>query len=67
MPRCGVNPENHTACADATGGITLDDMRDIKAALLGKTVDGATGRVDHDSPATTPHLQLQGVFSFRGR
>ena len=51
-------PENHTACADSTGGVTPDDVRDIKAALLGKQVDNADRAVDHTSPAMTPHLQL---------
>jgi hypothetical protein len=37
--------------------LTLDNMRDIKAALQGKAVD-QTGTVDHASVATTPYLRL---------
>ena len=60
VPRCGVNPGNHSVCnPDA---LTLDDVRDIKGALLGKVVDPVTGAVDHASPATTPHLQLWVVW-----
>jgi hypothetical protein len=38
----------------------LTMMRDIKAALMGKSVR-PDGTVDHDSPALTPHLQLHVV------
>ena len=41
--------------------ITLADMKEIKAALLGKTVR-LDGTVDHASPARTPHLQLGIVW-----
>lgn len=37
--------------------LTAENLRDIKAALLGKRVDEA-GRVDQSSPTTTPHLKL---------
>jgi hypothetical protein len=55
-----VNPDNHTACKikGPHAMLTLADMKDIKAALLGHTVDLATGLVDHSSPAKTPHLKL---------
>eukprot|EP01048_Picozoa_sp_COSAG05_P018674 COSAG05_NODE_2774_length_2654_cov_2.328376_2_plen_310_part_00 len=38
--------------------VTLDVLRDIKAALHGKTVDAVTGKVDHSSPSLTPHMKL---------
>lgn len=38
-------------------GITYEDLRDIKGALLGKSTD-AGGRIDASSPATTPHMKL---------
>jgi hypothetical protein len=41
--------------------ITVDDLRDMKAALSGKQID-ERGKVDHASPATTPHLKLYFVF-----
>ena len=50
----------HPAC-DVKGQhamLTLENMRDIKAALQGKSVDQITGSVDHASVATTPHLKL---------
>jgi hypothetical protein len=37
--------------------VSAKDLRDIVAAAKGKTVD-ANGKVDHDSPATTPHLKM---------
>ena len=37
--------------------VTAKDLKDIRAALAGKTVD-ANGVVDHSSPATTPGLKL---------
>ena len=40
--------------------ITVDDLRDLKAALSGKQID-ERGKVDHTSPATTPHLKLYFV------
>ena len=55
--RCGLNPGNHTPCGGYTPqALDLEQVRDIKAALMGKTV--SEGRVDHSSPATTPHLRL---------
>jgi hypothetical protein len=37
--------------------ITFEDLRDIKDALLGKSVND-NGEVDHQSPVTTPQLRL---------
>jgi len=37
--------------------MSLEDIRDMKDALLGKTIDG-DGNVDHRSPVTTPDLKL---------
>ena len=48
-------------CVSHTDGAVFQDLRDIRAALHGKAVDPETGRVDHGSPATTPHLKLYGV------
>lgn len=45
---------------DYPKSISLDDLRDMKAALSGKRID-ERGRVDHASPATTPHLKLYFV------
>lgn len=42
---------------DRDKSISYQDLRDIKGALLGKEVD-ASGRVNHQSPATTPDLKL---------
>ncbi len=39
------------------GGITYENLRDIKDALLGKIVKD-NGEVDHQSDATTPNLKL---------
>lgn len=41
--------------------LSVEDLREIKGALLGRTVD-ENGRVDHSSPATTPHLKLYIVM-----
>ena len=41
--------------------ITLQDMKDIKAAVQGRTVR-PDGTVDHASPALTPHLTLGIVW-----
>jgi len=41
--------------------ITLDDIKSIKDALLGKKVD-KYGNVDHNSGATTPNLKLYVVL-----
>lgn len=41
-------------------GITYEDLRDIKGALLGKTADTG-GRIDLSSPETTPHMKLFAV------
>ena len=42
---CGVNPDNRTACGvkPPHAMLTLQNLRDIKGALLGKKVDPATG------------------------
>src|SRR5688572_30333879 len=40
--------------------ISLEDLRDMKDALMGKRVD-ERGNVDHSSPATTPDLKLYFV------
>ena len=57
--RCGVNPDNHRACgAERQLTITLDDVIQIKCALVGKTVDMHTGRCDLNSRAKTPQLRL---------
>ena len=37
--------------------MTLEDLRDMKDALMGKTIDG-NGNVDNSSPVTTPDLKL---------
>lgn len=37
--------------------LSIDDLREIKGAVLGKTVD-EKGKVEHSSPATTPDLKL---------
>jgi hypothetical protein len=37
--------------------MTLEDLRDLKDALLGKAID-ANGNVDHSSTPTTPDLKL---------
>jgi hypothetical protein len=64
-PRCGVNPKNETPCKmpappapapPSEQGLSLEHMKNIKAALMGKTVL-PDGTVDHSSPATTPHLR----------
>ena len=64
-PRCTASPikrKNGTIpCNQGPTGpakITLQDMKDIKAALQGKIVDPVTGVVDHSSTALTPHLKL---------
>jgi hypothetical protein len=37
--------------------MTLEDLHDLKDALLGRRID-ENGKVDHSSPATTPALRL---------
>jgi hypothetical protein len=63
IPRCGTNPQNHTGCVNSKI-VTLEDVIQIKGALLGKSID-AEGRVDLSSPSTTPHLRLFGVWYTR--
>ena len=57
---CGNNPHNHRSCYPEHY-LTLDDMIDIKAALLGKTLH-SNGTVDHTSVARTPHLRMVAVW-----
>ena len=45
---------------DFPKAITLEELRDMKAALSGKRID-ESGRVDHASLATTPSLKLYFV------
>ena len=56
--RCGVNPNNHTAC-HTKGELTiaLDDVIQIKCALMGRSVN-EEGICDLSSNAQTPHLKL---------
>ena len=66
--RCpGANPQNYTPCGfsfvNKSSGISLQDLKDIKAALHGKTVD-VHGVVDHASPSTTPHLRLHTTWYY---
>ena len=54
-----ADPENpHQLCHK----VSPTGMADIKAALLGKPVDPATGKVDHTGAATTPHLELWVIY-----
>ena len=55
-----ANPENRSVCGikPPHAMLTLQNMKDIKAALLGHAVDPLTGAVDYSSPAKTPHLKL---------
>jgi hypothetical protein len=46
---------------DYPSKLSAENLRDIKDALLGRSVD-AQGKVDHSSPATTPHLKLYAVL-----
>ena len=41
----------------ARQGLSLSDMKDLKATLMGKTLRD-DGTVDHTSKALTPHLKL---------
>ena len=45
---------------DFQKSISIHNLRDMKAALSGKRID-ELGRIDHASPATTPHLKLYFV------
>ena len=45
---------------DFPKAISLDDLKDIKGALVGKRLD-ENGKVDQASPATTPDLKLYFV------
>ena len=40
--------------------LTAENLRDIKDALSGKSID-RSGQVDHSSPVTTPNLKLYAV------
>lgn len=55
LERCGVNPHNYS-CA-GRGGLTLSEMDELKAALLGHPVL-PSGLVDRSAPAVTPWLKL---------
>jgi hypothetical protein len=59
VERCGNNPKNATPCG-AAPPINLAEMREIKAALSGKQLL-PSGKVNHSSSATTPHLKLMAV------
>lgn len=62
--RCSQHPQTHpngTEPCSTKPTISLQDMKDIKAALQGKTV-GPDGTVNHSSTALTPHLQLGIVW-----
>lgn len=59
--KCSDAPPVQMIPCKTASKITLADMKEIKAALLGKTVR-LDGTVDHASPATTPHLQLGIVW-----
>jgi hypothetical protein len=65
--RCGVNPQNYTACNLTHGEkqITLHDVIQIKGALMGMDIDPSTGVVDLTSPAKTPWLRLYIVWYTR--
>jgi hypothetical protein len=58
------NPENRSACGVTPphAMLSVDDIREIKAALMGKVVGPVTGAVDHVSAAMTPHLRLGAVW-----
>ena len=60
QPPCGSGLPPGPAPPPAQKGLNVQQMRDIKAALQGKTVR-ADGTVDHSSQATTPHLKLFAV------
>jgi|GEM_PF-1040858 len=53
----GIIIDDFWANYDRDKGISYKDLMDIKGALLGKEVD-SSGRVNHQSPATTPDLKL---------
>jgi len=46
---------------DYPSKLSGENLRDIKDALLGRPVD-ENGKVNHSSPATTPHLKLYAVL-----
>ena len=46
---------------DYPSKLSAENLRDIRDALLGRSVD-AQGRVDHSSPPATPHLKLYAVL-----
>jgi hypothetical protein len=66
-PRCGVNPNNTSACNLPVGNkqITLEDVIQVKGALLGKDIDALTGKVDLSSKSKTPWLRLFVVWYTR--
>ena len=65
--RCGVNPNNETACniSHYEKTITLHDVMQIKGALLGMDMDPVTGVVDLTSTPKTPWLRLFIVWYTR--
>ena len=64
VPSCIRNPKNLLPCPVIEWGVTLSKLKDIKAALQGKTID-INGNVDHNSLATTPNLKL-GIVWYTG-
>ena len=60
--KCAGSPPNTSnICKTRKPFITLENMKDIKAAVQGMTVR-ADGAVDHSSTALTPHLTLGIVW-----
>ena len=65
IPNCETNPGNLLPCKIVNDwGITLSKLKDIKGALLGKSID-KNWNVNHDSVATTPYNKL-GVVWYTG-
>ena len=59
--RCAGHPQGDKPACPLRPQITLADMKEIKAAVQGKTVR-ADGTVDHASAPLTPHLTLGIVW-----
>jgi hypothetical protein len=59
--KCQGSPPNTSTICPTVPMITLQDMKEIKAAVMGKTVR-TDGTVDHSSTAQTPHLTLGIVW-----
>lgn len=64
LPSCVSNPKNLLPCNVIDWGVTLTRLKDLKAALQGKSID-EHWNVDHSSLATTPNLKL-GVVWYTG-